>query len=94
MTKAEAPNLFILPLLPVQTPHQVVHCCVTKKVERIVGLNLAYRFLSGVLLRDASAAKICKSMNFSKSNVFFFLHRGPQACVPVIPAAADAVSRA
>lgn len=30
-----------------------------------------YRFLSEVFLRDVSAAKICKSMNFSVSNGFY-----------------------
>lgn len=39
VTKAEAPKFFILPLLPDQTPHRDVHCHVTKKLERTMGLS-------------------------------------------------------
>lgn len=94
MTKAEAPKFFILPLLPNQTPHRDGHCHVTKKPERMMGQSLVHRFLSGVFLRDVTAAKISKSINFSSQ--MWFLSGGLHACAPVIlaPAATDGVGRA
>lgn len=71
MTKAEAPKFFILPLLPDQTPHGDVHCHITKKLVRTMGLCLAHRFFSGVFLRDVTAAKISKSMKNFSSQMFF-----------------------
>lgn len=60
-----------------------------------MGLCLAHRFLSGVFLRDVTAAKISKSMKNFSSQMFFW-SGGPQACAGVVPApaAADGVGRA
>lgn len=71
MTKAEAPKFSVLPLLPDQIPPRDVHCHVTKKPERTVGLGLAHRFPSGAFLRDVTAAKISKPMKNFSSQMFF-----------------------
>lgn len=56
---------------PDQIPPRDVHCHVTKKPERTVGLGLAHRFPSGAFLRDVTAAKISKPMKNSSSQMFF-----------------------
>lgn len=70
VTNAETPKLFILPLLPDQTPHRGFCCHVAKNLQRTMRLSLAHRFLSEVFLRDVAAAKISRSVKNFSSQMF------------------------